>query len=385
MLLGTSYTFFYVSGMGYTLVSFVKSYHEVVWPHIFRNTFQLLFTFSCLSALGIILTGLYFESISFPLIELVLFCVYITGTVCSTVIEYIFFLNRSFKKLILWGIVNFILFVGIPTLPLLLGYSFIYSLYGLALLGLVKLLFSLTLINAPFNFKELRYIKPLMRFNWPIIVSLLFGTGYMYFAPFILKANVSVTEFNLFRFGSREFPLFIVMANSFSIVLGGITAEKFNQPGYWETIKKTHLRLMHQLFPLAFVLMLSSRYIFEFVYTKEFISSYPVFNILLVTLIARVLFPQSFLMGQGKTRYAFFSSIIEFSIGLLLVVILTPYFGIQGAACGLALAYFSEKIVLIIFCYRQNIAFHKSINIKWFVLYCLLLILCFVISLYQLI
>jgi O-antigen/teichoic acid export membrane protein len=381
MLMGTGYTFFYVSGMGYTLVSFVKGYQKANWPEVFRNTFFLLLSFSCASSLAIIITGRYLSSIALPLNHLILFSIYIIGTVCSTVNEYIYFLNRSFRKLISWGVFNFILFIALPTLPLLYGFQFIYALYALALLGIVKFIFTLGLIKKPFYWKNLDYVKPLLKFNWPIIVSLIFGTGYIYFSTFIIKANVSLTEFNLFRYGSREFPLFIVMANSFSIVLGGYTVEKFNTSGFWNDLKKNHLRLLHQLFPMACVLMLSSKYIFELVFSPEFILSYPVFNILLLTLIARVLFPQSLLMGQGKTRFAFYSSLLEFFIGVIMVVLLTPLYGIQGAAYGLVLAFFAEKFLLIIFCYRQHIAFHQSINFKWLVGYSALLILTFYYSL----
>jgi O-antigen/teichoic acid export membrane protein len=381
MLMGTGYTFFYVSGMGYTLVSFVKGYQKTNWPEVFRNTFFLLFFFGSVSAAAIIITGRYTNSIAMPLNHLVLFSVYTIGTVCSTVNEYIYFLNRTYNKLLGWGLFNFLLFIALPTLPLLYGFQFIYALYALACIGIVKFIFTLSLINKPFYWKNLNYVKPLLKFNWPIIVSLIFGTGYIYFSTFIIKANVLLTEFNLFRYGSREFPLFIVMANSFSIVLGGLTVEKFNTPGFWTDLKKNHLRLLHQLFPMACVLMLSSKYIFELVFSPEFILSYPVFNILLLTLIARVLFPQSLLMGQSKTRFAFYSSVFEFFIGVILVVVLTPLYGIRGAAYGLVLAFFSEKFLLIVFCYRQNIAFHQSINFKWLALYSVLLILSFYYSL----
>ena len=380
LLLGTGFTFFYVSGLGYTLVSFIKRYHQTMWPEVFRNTFILLLIFSFVSCTGIIITGLYFKSISFPLPELVLFCIYITGTVCSTVLEYIYFLKGSFRKLIGWGILNFILFITLPAIPLIYGYGFIYSLYALAIFGFLKFVFTLSLIKGPFNFKNLEYIKPLMVFNWPIILSLLFGTGYVYVANFILKAKVSDIDFNLFRYGSREFPLFIVLANSFSIVLGGITTERFGQHGYWEDVKKSHLRLMHQVFPMACLLILTSRYIFEYLFSEQFILSYPIFNILLLTLIARVLFPQSLLMGKGKNKFALYSAVVEFIIGIALVFILTPLYGIHGAAYGIALAYYTDKILLIVFCYRQKIPFHQSMNLKWLALYTLLLVVCFAIS-----
>ncbi len=377
LLLGTGFTFFYVSGLGYTLVSFIKQFKNEQRPIIFKNTFVLLFIFSIFSSICILFTAIYIPSISLPVSQLIFFCIYIVGNVCSTVVEYIYFLNKSYYKLLGWGILNFIIFILAPTIPLILEYDFIYSMYALAAFGVLKFGVTLRLIGLSFRLNQLNYLKPLLIFNWPVIVSLLFGTGYIYCANFILKDTISVNDFNLFRYGSREFPLFIVMANSFSIVLGGITAEKFNTLNYWDEIKKSHLRLMHQLFPLACILMLSSKYLFQLVYSDSFISAYTIFNILMLTIIARVLFPQSLLMGKGKTRYAFYSALLEFIIGIGLVLILTPNYGIVGAAFALSLAYFTEKLILILFCYQQNIPFHKSINLKWLVAYILLLILCF--------
>ena len=252
-----------------------------------------------------------------------------------------------------------------------------YSLLFLAVFGGLKFIFTLTLIEKPFSFDELAYIKPLLKFNWPIILSLLFGTGYIYVASFIIKSNVSVIDFNLFRYGSREFPLFIVMTNSFSIVLGSITTQTFFHTDYWYQIKKSHLRLMHQLFPLACVLMLGSQFIFEKVFSVAFSEASVIFNILLLTILVRVLFPQAMLMGRGKTKFTLYSAMIEFAAGIIFVTLLTPEYGIAGAALGILLAYFIEKIALIFFCYRQKIEFHKSISWSWFIGYGLLLLLSF--------
>jgi len=382
MLLGTGYTFFYVSGLGYTLVSFIKSYHKNVWPIVFRNTFILLFLFSCVSCLGIIITGLLYQTLAFPFQTVLLFCIYIIGTVCSTVVEYIYFLNRAFKKLMLWGVLNFVLLIITPTLPLLMGYSFIYALYAMAAFGIIRLLFALGAINEPFNLKELQYIQPLLKFNWPIIISLLLGTGYVYIANFIVKSQVNVVDFNLFRYGIREFPVFLVLANSYSIVLSGITLEQHGTQNFWTDTRKSHLRLMHQIFPLACFFMVSSRFIYHYVFSVDFILSHYIFNILLFILVARVMFPQSLLMGKGKTRYSFYSSLIEFVAGIGLVIVLTHYYGIIGTAWAIALAYIIEKIVLIGFCYREKIEFHKSIDWKWYIGYIMILISSFILSSY---
>ena len=95
LLLGTGFTFFYVSGLGYTLISFIKQYKNEHWPVIFKNTFVLLLIFSCFSIILILLTANYVPSISLPFSVLIFFCIYIIGNVCSTVVEYIYLFISS--------------------------------------------------------------------------------------------------------------------------------------------------------------------------------------------------------------------------------------------------------------------------------------------------
>jgi len=378
LLLGSGFTFFYVSGMGYTLVSFVKRYEEKEWNKIFKSCFLLFFVLGCISSVCIVLSGLFIKSMTFKLSELVLFSVYMTGTVSSTVNEYIYFLNKSFRYLILWGIFNLFVFIVAVCLPLILGFDLIYSLAALALFGLIKTLFSLRLIQNSFSLKNLHFVKPLLIFNLPVIISLLFGSGAVYFANFVIKQTVDVNAFNVFRYGSREFPIFIVLANSFSIVLGGITATKYNISNYWLEIRKSHERLLNQLFPLGCLFMLISPIVFEYVFTEAFVPAYHVFNVLLLTLVARCVFPQSLLMGLNKTKYFMLASLVEFLSGIILVLFLTPKYGIIGASWGITIAYFIEKTALIIACYKEKIAFHKSLNIQWFMIYSTILTLCYI-------
>jgi O-antigen/teichoic acid export membrane protein len=380
LLLGSGFSFFYVSGLGYTLVSFVKRYPSNQTSVIFKNAFVLLLAGSLLTIAGIFISGHFFQSFQMPVSHRLLFSIYMLGTICSTLVEYIYFLHSAFKKLMVWGLVNFVLFVTCPTLPLLMGFEFEYALYAMAAFGLLKLIWTLALFENPFILTGLNYLKPLLSFNWPVIISLIFGTGYIYIANFILKAEVSQNDFNLFRYGSREFPLFLVLANSFSIVLGGQTASNYADTNFWSSNRKAHQRLMHQLFPIACVLMLCSASVFTIVFSKEFTKAFEVFNILLLTLIPRLLFPQSLLMGLGLNRFTFFSSLAEFIVGILLVMFLTPEFGIAGTAWGISIAYFIEKLILIGFCYHLKIPFLKSINLKLFMLYATILGVSFALS-----
>jgi Na+-driven multidrug efflux pump len=85
-------------------------------------------------------------------------------------------------------------------------------------------------------------------------------------------------------------------------------------------------------------------------------------------------------MGLGLNRFTFFSSLAEFIVGILLVLFLTPQYGIAGTAWGISIAYFIEKLILIGFCYHLKIPFLKSINLKLFMLYATILGVSFALS-----
>lgn len=381
LLLSTSVTFFYVSGFGYTLVGFVKKHPLNHQDHIFAATFQILLGLGILSGLAVVLIGLRFDEPSFGIAELLCFALYVTGMTGSSVVEYVYFIRGSFRKLIRWGIVNQILLTLAAVVPLLCRIGFIWVTVFLALAGIWRLIHTLQLIPDFYRFANRSIHRELMRFNGPVVLSLLAGTGYIYVSQYLIKSAVSMEQFNLFRYGSRDFPLFIVMSNAFSVVLGGMYHRKVT-PAELTTIRKSHLRLMHQLYPAAIVLMLGSSTLFQIAFTEQFKGAYLVFNLLLLTLIPRMVFPQSLLLGIGKSRYALIASVLEFITGLMLVWVLLPLYGISGAALAITVAYFVEKIWLIVFCYRERIPFHQTLRTGWFFMYSVLLLAAFLISIY---
>lgn len=382
MLLSGGLTFFYVSGLGYTLLSFIKKHGIENSNLIFKNSFFLLATLGFLSCLAIVINEILYNTTQLTLNIVLIFCIYVFGNVCSSVLEYYYLLNKKYIKLTIWGVFNFIAFLAAPLVIFINKFDFESAIYALALLGVVKLAVTLFVIKKPFSQYDFKYVLPLLKFNLPVILSLILGTGYVYIANFIVKAELSDGEFNLFRYGSREFPLFVVLTNSFSIILGSTIASDYSKCDFWKILSKNHRRLLLQVMPVAILLMIFSSQIFKILFSEQFIVSYRIFNILLLTLIARVVFPQSLLMGRGITKYAFWASLAEFTSGIILSLLLIKHYGIEGIAWAIAIAFFIEKIILILFCYKHNIEFHKSINFKWYLSFSFLLIISFIFSIY---
>ena len=115
---------------------------------------------------------------------------------------------------------------------------------------------------------------------------------------------------------------------------------------------------MHGLFPLSGILLLLSGPVFELAFGPDFSSAVPIFDIYLLLVIPRLLFPQSILRGLGLTRYMAVSAGIELALNVGLSILGLIWWGIEGIAMATVVAFMVEKIILVAVVQRK-------INIPW--------------------
>jgi O-antigen/teichoic acid export membrane protein len=97
--------------------------------------------------------------------------------------------------------------------------------------------------------------------------------------------------------------------------------------------------------------MVASPFIYPTVFNPEFAESASVFNIFLLLVISRFVFPQSILLGLGYRRAIVQGSVLELGTAIVLGLALGYVWGINGVALSVVLASFAEKAYLI---YRVN-------------------------------
>ena len=68
-----------------------------------------------------------------------------------------------------------------------------------------------------------------------------------------------------------------------------------------------------------------------------------IFNVFLLVIISRLIFPQTILIAFGKTKMVLLISVLETILNIILSVIFVQYFGLIGIAFGTFLAYLFEK------------------------------------------
>ena len=132
--------------------------------------------------------------------------------------------------------------------------------------------------------------------------------------------------------------------------------------------------MMHLLFPVTIVLLLVSKYAFPFFFTEKFTASVPIFNIYLLLIISRLIFPQTVLIALQKSKTLFKVSIIEWFCNVALDWIFISLLfssgkGMQGIAFATILAYLLEKAILAWYCKKDGISFTSYVPVKQWVVY----------------
>ena len=120
--------------------------------------------------------------------------------------------------------------------------------------------------------------------------------------------------------------------------------------------------------------MLTSKSIYAILFSSDFLQSAEIFNVYLLLLCTRILFPQSILLAEKQSGDIFKAALIEIILNVSISFFLLQKMGIIGIAWGTIIAYFIEKFVLILIVFKkQGISPEKYIAIKPLLLYSTLL------------
>ena len=104
------------------------------------------------------------------------------------------------------------------------------------------------------------------------------------------------------------------------------------------------------------------------------------FNIYLLLLIPRLIFPQSVLIAGGQTRVQLYISIAEFVVNITSSLLLMQVMGLAGIAFGTVIAFVLEKLCMVFYLQHQGIQPGSYIPLNWLMLYSFLLLSVFLMS-----
>lgn len=349
LLISGMVSFFWVSGLINTMLSVYPKKSDAEKKALLFNTFVSLAILSVLAA-GVLL--LFSDNLLAFLDKkgegrlIGLSVVYLLLSNPAFISEYVLFLGDRRSGVVIYGAVVSALTIAAAVLPVALNYPLEYAMYCLIATALLKLLFALYLLGkfAIFTF-DLKVQLTALRLSTPVVLSLFVSGSAEYIDGLIVKSRFDDLFFAVYRYGAKELPVLLIIANTFSTAMIPAIAANMNE-GLAE-LKRKSTRLMHVFFPLTMVLLLISPLLYLYVFNENFVYSAIIFNIYLLLAIPRVLFPQTVLTGLQHNRYLLVSSLLEIVINVSLSLFLAEKMGLPGIAVGTFVAYLFDKVFLI--------------------------------------
>jgi O-antigen/teichoic acid export membrane protein len=372
-------SFFWLSGITNSFLS--------LFPKTNGNDTQtLIFNTALLLVAASVVAGFFVALLSWSSVihagywKLIVF--YLLLTIPSYLNEYILLVHEKNKQLITYGIVSFLLHVILIIVAIFIQQQVEMVLWALMLISAIKFVFLIFLLINFSVFKiNISHIQLLVASSLPLALSYLLSGSAEVIDGFLVKNYFNEGDFAIFRYGARELPVVLLMANAFSSA--AIPKVAANLDEGLELIRKNSLQLFNYFFPVTVLLMFFSKQLFVYVFSGAFAQSAFIFNVYLLLIISRLLFPQTILNGIGKNRFLMVSAFFEVIVNVAASILLMQKFGLPGIAMGTVIANIFDKLLLIAYCkFRLKIEPERYISVfQHFFFSFMLLVIAYLLSL----
>ena len=226
-----------------------------------------------------------------------------------------------------------------------------------------------------------KFMKEHLYLGLPLIITSLISGSAQYTDGVIISAVYrDPGMFAWFRYGAKEFPLVLMLANGLSNAMLPEFSTRTSMKESLAKIKVKSKKLMHICFPATMIIMLFAKWIYPRMFTPEFQKSADIFLIYTLLVIPRLVFPQTVIVGRKKTHISLISALLElaFNIPISLLMIKWGY-GIVGVALATFIVYTIGKIFLAGYLWlKMNIKPTEYIPMKIYLIYSFLLVALFV-------
>ncbi|MBU0763637.1 MAG: oligosaccharide flippase family protein, partial [Bacteroidetes bacterium] len=305
LLIAGAVCYFWVSGLIQSLLSLYNNNRSFSGnpvksddrsPVLF-NAFLLMIFFTGLATLFVFVFSSFLATTlggrsEIPCFDLLI--LYLLFSTPSNLIEYIYLLRNRPRHIIVYGTVTFLLQIVLVGGPVVAGYGIEYGIAGLVVISGLRFVWLSVLIfrHARFQFSRL-FIREHISLAAPLIISIFLSGSAQFVDGFLVAYKFGEARLAVFRYGAREMPVVVLMANAFSTAM----LPEFSPAGGIReaiaTLRRKSLRLMHLLFPLTIILLLLSHRLYPIVFNNNFIDSARVFNLYLLIIVSRLVFPQT--------------------------------------------------------------------------------------------
>ena len=387
LFIGGLITFFWVTGVIQSLLPLYhrnKTYRKLgdngegKSPEIF-NAFLLLCFFSLLVfAIGHSLKdsfSVFNITGNVPYLNLLLLYILLSSPVC--LIEYIYLLNNRSYRIFQYGIYTFSAQLILIITPIILGKDLIWSIYGMLAVTSVRWIWLLILLRRYTEMKiSVKFMREHLYLGLPLILTSLISGSAQYTDGIIVSAVYrDPGMFAWFRYGAKEFPLVLMLANGLSNAMLPEFSTRSRLKESLAKIKAKSRNLMHICFPATMIVMLFARWIYPRMFTPEFQKSADVFLIYSLLVIPRLIFPQTVIVGRKKTHITLIAALLELGLNIPLSLLMIKWgYNIVGVALATFIVYLIGKIYLAGYLWvKMKIKPAEYIPLKVYALYSLLL------------
>lgn len=352
-MIGGSVTFFWISGLFDGFVPVYRSFEGEKSNNLLSQAFLSSLVLGFISGAAIFLIG----SVAYPELSsgsIVAFSIFMAFNCPAYTLQYYFLVSDRPVSLFLYGFFDYLLYFLIVVVILALGYTLVVAIGGLAVLAGIKFLLTAVLLRE--RLFPLKFRREAMTLLWnaatPLALAALLSGSAVYVDKYLVSNffREIPDAFAVFSYGSKELPLALLLANATSVVASGTIASSLKKgkstEGY-QSLKKSSDRLLLFLAPLTLLFLIFSDYLYAIAFGEGFAASALIFDVYLLLLIPRLLFPQAVLRGHLKTRIMTWSAGIELVLNVALSLILMQFWGLQGIAMATVLAFMCEKLVLV--------------------------------------
>ena len=385
-------SFFWVTGIIQSLLPLYhrnKTYRKLgdngtgKSPEIF-NAFLLISFFSLLLfILGHSLKSgfsVFHLSGNVPYINLLLLYMLLSSPVC--LIEYIYLLNNRAHRILQYGLYTFSAQLLFVLIPILLGKDIIWAVYGLILISVVRWIWLIILLR---RYSEMtiswQFMKEHLYLATPLILTTLISGSAHYTDGVIVSAVYRDPEwFAWFRYGAKEFPLALLLANGLSSAMLPEFATRSQMRESLQKIKIKSRRLMHLLFPVTMIIMIFARWFYPRIFNPDFQKSADVFLVYTLLVIPRLIFPQTIIVGRKKTHITLIAAVLELALNIPLSLLMIKMgYNIVGVALATFAVYMISKAYLVGYVWvKMKIKPSEYIPLKIYALYSFILGILFV-------
>ena len=360
MFIASFLTFFWVTGLIQSLLPLYnrnRTYHKLgdngttKSPEVF-NAFLLLCFFSLLFfILGHTIKynfSVFHISGDVPFINLLLLYILLSSPVC--LIEYIYLLNNRSYRIFQYGLYTFTAQMIMIITPIMFGKDIIWSIWGLLGITGIRWIWLLILLRRYTEMKiSVKFMKEHFYLGAPLILtSLISGSAQYTDGVIISSVYRDPAIFAWFRYGAKELPLVLMLANGLSNAMLPEFSTRNMMKESLAKIKVKSKRLMHLLFPTAMVIMLVTRWIYPRMFNAEFQKSADIFLVYSLLIIPRLIFPQTIIVGRKRTHITLFAALMELALNIPLSLLMIKMgYGLVGVVLATFVVYTFGKLLLV--------------------------------------